>query len=325
MTSLAALAATAALQLPTGYAAQVYARGLYHPTALAFRPGGALYVTQDDGRVVVARRGSSRPSVAARELGVPLGLTWLGRSQLVVSTSGRLVRLTISPRGGVSAVRTLVGGLPYRRHQQDNVILHRGRLYWGNGSTCDACRERDPRSATVMSMRAGGGGVRIVARGMRNPYGLVADPRTGRIYVSVNGRDDVDRRGDPEPAEMVVELRYGASYGWPGCWPSARLLRMVGACRGVTAPVAYLEPHSSANGMAFWGGQLYVAEWGQYNSRRFGRRIVRVRLSGPMRSRVSVFGSGLPHPLALAVEPDGKALLVADWEQGAIYWITRRR
>jgi glucose/arabinose dehydrogenase len=75
--------------------------------------------------------------------------------------------------------------------------------------------------------------------------------------------------------------------------------------------------------MAFWNGDLYVAEWGQYLSHRFGRRVVRVRLTGPMRSRVSVFAGGFDHPLALAVDPGG-ALLVADWGRGVVYRISRR-
>jgi glucose/arabinose dehydrogenase len=321
MRALAVLAAAASLHLPAGYHAQLYASGLTHPTAMAFRPGGALYVTQDVGRVVAVQRGTRRAHVVARGLPVPLGLTWLNRRQLVVSAQGRLVRLDVASGGGVTAAHTLVSGLPFGLHQQDNVLYDHGRLVFGSGSTCNACREKNARSAAVLSIRPDGSDLRVVSRGMRNPYGLVREPRTGRIYVSVNGRDDVDRPGDPEPAEMVVELRSGRNYGWPACWPSARLLRLVGACRGVAQPIAFLEPHSSADGMAFWHGTLYLAEWGQYDSHAFGRRVVRIRLTGPQRSRVSVFASGFDHPLALAVDRTN-ALLVADWGRGVIYRIT---
>ncbi len=322
MRALASLALAAALHLPTGYHATVYAAGLYHPTALAFRPGGPLYVTEDNGHLAVVSRGARSPRIAARGLGVPLGLVWLGRSRLVVSTSGRLIRLDLSRAGALVRKRTLVGGLPYRLHQQDAVLLDHGRLVFGSGSTCNACRERDRRSAAILSARPDGSGLHVVARGLRNPYGLAVDRRTGTLYASVNGRDDVDRRGDPEPAEMVVAVRQGRNFGWPACYPSARLLRLVGACRGVTPPVAYLEPHSSADGMAFWRGSLYVAEWGTYRRSDFGKRVVRVRLGGPQRSRVSVLASGFSHPLALAVDRRG-GLLVADWGRGAIYRIAR--
>jgi glucose/arabinose dehydrogenase len=320
--ALAAAALAAALHLPAGYHASVYASGLTHPTAMAIRPGGAVYVTEDVGRVVAVTRGTRRPRTVARGIPVPLGVVWLDRAHLVVSAQGRLLDLRIGRNGVVTGTRVVVSHLPFKLHQQDNVLMSGGRLLFGSGSTCNACRERDARSAAVLSVRPDGSGLKVVARGMRNPYGLVREPRTGHIFVSVNGRDDVDGAGDPEPAEMVVELRGGRNYGWPACWPSARLLRLVGVCRGVTAPVAYLEPHSSADGMVFWHGTLYVAEWGQYDSHQFGRRVVRVRLHGAQRTRVSVFASGFDHPLALAVDPTG-ALLVADWGRGVIYRITR--
>ena len=322
MRALAAVALAALLHLPPGYHAQVYASGLEHPTAMAFRPGGILYVTEDVGRVVAVRRGTTAPRLIARGIPVPLGLVWLDRSRLVVSAQGKLLRLTIATNGAVTASRTLVSGLPYGRHQQDNVIYHDGRLLFGSGSTCDACTEKDPRSATVLSVRPDGSDLRIVAHGLRNPFGLVAEPRTNRVFVSVNGRDNVGGPADPEPAETVVVLHEGANYGWPACWPSARLLRLVGACRGVTPPVAYLAPHSSADGMAFWNGTLYVAEWGQYDSNRFGRRLVRVALRGPQIRRESVFARGFAHPLALAVDRTD-ALLVADWGTGIVYRISR--
>src|SRR5690348_16029013 len=219
---LATLALATALQLPHGYSATVYATGVAHATAMAFRPGGGgLYVTADTGRLAVVPPGRRRARTVVRGLGVPLGLVWLDRSHLVVSTQGRLLRLTIGPTGAVTATKTLVAHLPFGLHQQDNVVRFHGRLYFGSGSTCNACTEHDRRSAAVLSVRPDGTDLRVVARGLRNPYGLIVDARHNRILVSVNGRDDLGSASDPEPAEMVVELRAGRNFGWPGCWPSA--------------------------------------------------------------------------------------------------------
>jgi glucose/arabinose dehydrogenase len=119
-------------------------------------------------------------------------------------------------------------------------------------------------------------------------------------------------------------VRPGAFYGWPRCWPNARTLRLSGSCGGVTRPAAYLEPHASADGIAFWRGDLYVAEWGQYLSHRFGRRVVRVQLRpNGAASRVTTFASGFAHPLALLVDRAG-GLLVADWGRGVVYRIQAR-
>jgi glucose/arabinose dehydrogenase len=319
-------------ELPPGFRIETYASGLDAPTAMAWGPDGRLYVTQTEGSLVVVRRGSRRPVVVARSLRTPLGLAWHGRL-LFVSQQGRLERFVL--RGTrLGSRRTLARGLPFGRHQQDNVVVGvDGRLYLGSGSTCDACRERDRRSAAILSMRRDGSDLRIVARGLRNPFGLAVQPGTGRLYASVNEQDELGSAARPEPAETVVIVRRGAHYGWPRCWPSYRRKRMVGRCRGVTRPIAYLEPHSSADGIAFYTGDtypgqyrgdLFVALWGQYDSERHGRRVVRLDLLPDGRSRrVTEFADGFDHPLALVVDPQG-ALLVADWGRGVIYRIQAR-
>ena len=318
------------IRVPAGFRAETFATGLERPTAMAYGPGGRLYVTQETGELVVVRGG--RPQTLVTGLRTPLGLVWVGAT-VFVSQQGRLERLRLA-RGRLVGRRAILSRLPYGRHQQDNVVRGPdGRLYLGSGSTCDACREKDPRSAAILSLRPDGSDVRIVARGLRNPFGLAFRPGTGELYATVNERDDLGSKQNPEPAETVVRIRQGAFYGWPRCWPSARLLRMVGRCRGVTPPAAYLEPHSSADGLVFYDGRtfpaayrgdLFVALWGQYLEKRFGRRVVRVELGRTGReSRVSVFASGFDHPIAVALDRRG-ALLVADHGRGVIYRIQAR-
>ena len=170
-------------------------------------------------------------------------------------------------------------------------------------------------------MRPDGTGLRVVASGLRNPYGLAVQPGTNRLYATVNGRDTL---GKWEPAETVVLVTQGASYGWPSCWGSWAHHRLAGSCRGVTPPVAYLEPHSSADGAAFWRGALYVAEWGEYLEHVHGRYLVRIALDpSGTHGRVTRFATGFAHPLAVLAAPDG-SLLVSDWQRGTIYRITRR-
>jgi glucose/arabinose dehydrogenase len=309
--------------VPAGFTVSTFASGLEHPTAMAWGPDDRLYVTQDRGQVVVSRSGSRRPVTVARGLRVPLGLAWLEYT-LYVSEQGRLSRYTLQGSSLVGR-RTVLRGLPFGRHQQDNVVVGPdGRLYLGSGSTCDVCVEKDRRSATVLSLRPDGSDLRVVARGLRNPFGLAFQPGTNRLYASVNGQDELGTDADPEPAESVVVVRRGAFYGWPRCWPSYRLRKLAGRCRGVMPPAAYLEPHSSADGIAFWSGDLFVALWGQYLSERHGRRVVRIRLApGGKARRVTDFARGFDHPLALVVDRTG-ALLVADWGRGVIYRIQSR-
>jgi glucose/arabinose dehydrogenase len=290
---LATLLASA-VHVPPGYQVTTYATGLVHPTAMSFGPDGRLYVSQDTGEIVSVVRGTREPRPFA--------------TRLYASESGRVQRFT---RNG--ARRTILGGLPYKLHQQDAIVAGPdGRLYLGSGSTCDSCAERDPRSAAILSFRPDGSDLRVVASGLRNPYGLVFAGRT--LYATVNGKDKL---GDSNPAELVVRVKPGANYGWPDCWPSYALRRLIGSCAGVTPPVAYLEPHSSADGIASWRGDLFVAEWGEYLHKKHGRVVVRVR-----RGHATTFATGFDHPLALAVGPSGD-LLVADWGRGVIYAIRK--
>ena len=89
---------------------------------------------------------------------------------------------------------------------------------------------------TVLSLRKDGSDLRVVARGLRNPYGLAFQPGTGRLYATVNGQDEIGTPSDPEPAEMLVVVRRGAFYGWPRCWPNARTLRLSGKCARCRRP-----------------------------------------------------------------------------------------
>lgn len=309
----AATGATEQVRVPRGYGVVTYVRGLDRPTAMAFSPRGVLHLTQEGGEVVRIDPRTRRPRVVLRGFRTPLGLAW-HRGALYVSAQGALWRVS---RGR----RAIVSNLPYGRHQQDNVVAYRGRLYFGSGSTCDVCVERSRLSAAVLSVRPDGRDLRVVARGLRNPFGLAVDPRTKRLYASVNERDDL---GENEPAETIVEIRAGRHFGWPRCWPSYRQKRLRGRCAGVTPPIAYLEPHSSPDGIAFWRGGLFVAEWGEYNKRTHGRKVSRVVVRGRRAGAVSTFATGFEHPLAVAVDRRG-TLLVADYGRGVVYRIRRTR
>ena len=322
------------ITVPRGFRAEIYASGLERPTAMAFGPDGRLYVTEETGSVVRVRPGSTSPRAFVGGFPAPLGLAWKGRL-LYVSAQGRVERVRLRA-GRATERRTILSRLPFGLHQQDNVVLGPdGRLYLGSGSTCNACAEADPRSATVLSFRPDGSDLEIFSRGLRNPFGLAFQPRTGRLYVSVNSRDDLPNPSSAEPAEMLVVAKKGRHFGWPDCWPSYARRAMVGDCAGITPPAAYLEPHSSADGMAFYTGasfperyrdDLYIALWGQYASSQRGRRVIRVVLGGDgkaVRNGISTFADGFEHPLAVALDPHG-ALLVADWGRGVIYRIQAR-
>jgi len=138
---------------------------------MAYGPSGDLFVTEDIGAVVLARPASTSPTRLDDALPVPLGLAWSG-GELYVSGRGSVTRLEVD-RGKVIDRKKTVADLPYGLHQQNNIVAGpNGRLYIGSGSTCNACKERDARSAAILSVLPNGRDLRIVANGLRNPFGL---------------------------------------------------------------------------------------------------------------------------------------------------------
>ncbi len=293
-------------------------------TALARSPRGTLYVSTKDGQVrSIARPGARPRRFVAGLRDSTLGVAFL-HGTVYVSDLGRVVAVPDAAGDGVAdgPARVVLGGLPTGRHQNDAVVPGPdGRLYLGVGSTCDACRERHPWSGTVLSFRPDGGDVQIVARGLRNPYGVAFDG-TGRLWATDEGRDRPE--GVPEELNRIV---FGGRYGWPDCWGRGGGR----SCGGTRPATVTYEPHSAVTGLAFagarWGaayrGNVFIAHWGTYVGRRHGRYVSRTRLTrrGPVVTR---FMTGLDHPIATLFEPAG-ALLVADYGTGRIWRVTRRQ
>lgn len=302
------------LSLPAGFHASVLASGFSAPTAISIGPDSRLYVAQENGAIVATGLGT-----IAIIPGTPLGLAW-HRGKLYVSYTGQIAVLT--PARGYRSFnrRVIVSGLPTGRHQNDGLAFHGGWMYVGVGSTCNACAEADPRSATIMRFHLDGSHGQIFARGLRNPYGLAFRPGTADLYATDNGRDDFDN-SVPDELNRIVQ---GGNYGWPNCWGNGG----GSGCAGTRAPVALLPPHASADGLVFYTGTTFprayrgafIAEFGDtINYLGTGHVVQRVHFAGG-RATVSTFISGMSHPLALAMGTSG-ALLVADFGTGIVWRI----
>ena len=147
----------------------------------------------------------------------------------------------------------LVRNLPFGLHQQDSVVVGPEEALPRKRVDVRRVSRAESASAAILSMKRDGSDVRVVARGLRNPFGLGVEHGTGKLYASVNRRARLGTKAKPEPAESVVLVRRGAFYGWPRCWPSYAKKALAGRCRGVTPPVACFEPAWSAGGIAFSG------------------------------------------------------------------------
>ena len=334
--------AGAQIRTVDGVRAQGFARGVPHPSNLAFDPRGRLWATSagfvaegSDGVWLVPRRG--RPRQVVRGLFSALGLLW-HRGELYVSHV--VPNRTVAPRhtGRVIAFsrfdgrrfqrrRLVVDGLPTGRHRVDSLAAGPdGRLYLGVGSDHDARRSSRRLSATVVSFRPRGGGVRVEATGLRNPYGLAFVPGTSRLLVAEHGRDDLGLRTPPEEINLVRTRGPARWYGFPECWGQG------GApCRGAVDPIVRLRAHSAPGAMAAarsfgrWGPSAFVARFGSsFEANPSGGDVLRIPLRGRPRALRLARGFGLQEPLGLALGPDG-ALYVSLWTSGRIVRLVPER
>ncbi|MEE9249025.1 MAG: PQQ-dependent sugar dehydrogenase, partial [Dehalococcoidia bacterium] len=211
------MAAGAGLALPPGFGANVFFVGLTSPTSMTFSPDGTLFVSQEDGAIVaiIDFDGDGRADGAsgyARGFTAPLGLVF-HEGALYVSSRGSVTIIRDDDGDGQGdVIERIISGLPNGPHQNNGLAFGPdGMLYLTLGSTCNACIEEDPRSATIMRFNPDGSGGEVFARGLRNVYDIAFHPLDGTLFGADNGRDE-EALGVPEELNLLVE---GADYGWP--------------------------------------------------------------------------------------------------------------
>lgn len=322
-------------EVPPGFSLIKFA-DLYRPTAFTFDAQGRMCVASQDGNVYLLSdadkdgRADSRFTFATGYY-FPLGVAVHAPSgEVYVSYQGAVTVLTDTDGDGRSdQERILANDLPFDLHQNDNLEFGPdGWLYIGVGSTCDACEDPDPRSAAILRFNVDTGESEIYATGMRNPFDIAFHPETGDLFATDNGRDDL---GMDAPFEELNHIVQGGDYGYPDCWNE----QDAPGCEETIPPVAFFESHSSANGVDFYSGERFPAEYrggafvsifGSWLKPGVQTGIQRVVLSPSGDTYTGEtswfvrFPAGVM-PLPLLFGPDD-ALYVGDYVNDAIYRIS---
>ena len=325
----------AGAEVPAGFSLIKFA-DLYRPTGFAFDDRGRMYVTSQDGNVYILQdedkdgRADSRSTFATGYY-FPVGVAVdISSGDVYVSYQGAITVLNdIDEDERADKERIFVDNLPTGKHQNDNLKFGPdGKLYVGVGSACNACDDSDPRSATILRFDITTGSSEIYATGMRNPYDLAFQPGTGELFATENGRDDL---GMDAPFEELNHIVQGGDYGYPSCWNE----QTSAGCENTIPAVASFEAHSSADGLDFYNGQTFPADyrgnafvsifgsWLKPNVQTGIQRIVLSEAGGRYTGAASwfvLFPQG-SMPLPVLFGPDG-ALYVGDYIKDAIYRIS---
>ncbi|MFL5633760.1 MAG: PQQ-dependent sugar dehydrogenase [Gemmatimonadaceae bacterium] len=284
---------------------------------------------------------------------------------------------------------TIVTGIPTSGHHPGNFVLAGQTLYVNIGSGTNSCQQRDRQKesrglnpcnelntragiwefdANRLRQRVSDG--RRFATGLRNSVALARNPLDGNLYAAVHGRDQLHdnwpdlfstEKSAENPAETFVKIDRGGDYGWPYCYYDVDLRRLVlapeyggdgqktGQCTGKTLPLVAFPGHWAPNGLLFYTGNQFPAEYrggafvafhGSWNRAPLPQAGFRVAFA-PFRSNrptgsYTTFADGFNpnpgpgratpgthRPTGLAQAPDG-SLFITDDTGGTIWRVTYR-
>ncbi|MTE01286.1 YbhB/YbcL family Raf kinase inhibitor-like protein [Paracoccus sp. YIM 132242] len=339
-------------RLPPGATASVFAKDLVNPRILAVSAEGTLYATRRSvGDVVMLRDGdgdgqADAPVTVASRPGMH-GIAFDGNLVYLVTVNDVYVA-DVAEDGTFGPLRRIIDDLPDGGQHPNRTLAMGpdGKLYVSVGSTCNACAETNPESATILRTEPDGTSRTIFAGGLRNTIGFDWEPETGQLWGMDHG---IDWLGDNEQIEELNRIRQGKQYGWPYVHGMDRFNPQDNPPPGTSLetwakiseePALGHTAHAAPMQMAFydgamfpeWRGDALVAMRGSWNRRPpSGYELVRidfqdgkpVGIEPVMTGFLAEGAEGWTHagrPVGVAVGRDG-AVFVSDDTQGVIYRI----
>jgi glucose/arabinose dehydrogenase len=290
-------------------------------------------------------------TVLLEDLNSPFGMALVG-NDLYVANADAVVRFPYTPgTTRVTAPGVLVSALPsgINHHWTKNIIASPDgkRLYATVGSNSNIAErglDAEVERAAVWEIDIATGAHRIFASGLRNPVGLAWEPQSGKLWTSVNERDEL---GSDLVPDYMTSLRDGGFYGWPYSYYGANVDTRVQPQRPdlvakALVPDYALGPHTASLGLASSKGTslpaafangMFVGQHGSWNRKpHSGYKVIFVPFEAgkPAGAPVDVLtgflsteGTAYGRPVGVALDKQG-ALLVAD-DVGNIVWRVSRQ
>ena len=280
-------------------------------------------------------------------LNSPFGMALVGDTLYVADSDALLAfpyqagqtQITAAPR----KIADLPAG-PINHHWTKNVIASPdgSKLYVTVGSNSNVGENgmaAEERRAAILEIDPATGSSRVFASGLRNPNGMGWQPTSGKLWTSVNERDEI---GNDLVPDYMTSVKDGGFYGWPYSYYGQTIDTRVKPQRPdlvarAIKPDYALGAHTASLGLTFYNadafparfkGGAFVGQHGSWNRKPVnGYRVAFVPFangmpSGPAEDFLTGFlnpkGEALGRPVGVAVDKSG-ALLVAD-DVGNTVW-----
>lgn len=289
--------ASAALQVPDGFAVEKVLDGIGSPRVITFAPNGDLFVANSYAGEVLAVRFAEDGSVASRQsfaggLNQPYGLSFFPAKDpnwLYVATTSGLVRYpydgALTAAGGAEV---LFDDIPSGGHWTRSIAFSAdgSTLFYSVGSQSNVAQGigSEPRGsiaaweeetgmgatwgdeagrALVYAMDPDGANRRVWATGLRNCSGMALQPATDAVWCAVNERDGL---GNNIPFDYATTVDEGAFYGWPWYYIGANPDPRHGGARAdladaITVPDVLLQSHSAPLDLAFYDHDAFGPDY----------------------------------------------------------------
>ncbi|CAN7372090.1 PQQ-dependent sugar dehydrogenase [Brevundimonas sp. LjRoot202] len=276
----------------------------------------------------------------------PFGMALVGDTLYVANADAVVAFPYRTGETRITAAPRRVADLPAGRnhHWTKSLVASPdgSRLYVGVGSNSNVGEnglDEEVDRAAILEIDPATGARRVFASGLRNPVGLAWQPDSGRLWVSVNERDEL---GNDLVPDYMTSVTPGGFYGWPWSYygqivddrvepPNPAMV-----ARAIKPDYA-LGAHTASLGLTFGEGELFPARYrggafvGQHGSwnrnPRNGYEVIFVPFvngvpAGPPEDILSGFlddqDQAMGRPVGVQFDARG-ALLVAD-DVGNVIW-----
>src|SRR3954465_1559293 len=334
--------AGARLHLPVGFRISVFEDGSFRGARwLALAPNGDVFVSDSGSGEIGILRGTGADGKVQQKftfatgLEQPFGMAFW-KSYLYVAQTGEVVRFKYS------SGQTKAEGKPehiadltpfgYNQHWTRDIAFNPAgtKMYVTVGSSSNDSPENDARRAAISEYNPDGSGHRIYASGLRNAVGIAFEPKSGKLFATINERAGL---GDNLPPDYFTSVQENGFYGWPYAYIGKNPDPENGGKRpdlvqNAITPDVLIQAHSAALGVGFYSGKMFPAGYqseafvslqGSWNrAEPTGYKIVRVRMkdSKPVGAYDDFITGWLTdgkvwgRPVGLLVIQDGSLLIV---------------